>query len=107
MLILLQGGGHFVPLDRAEAALQMINNFINHLSYSEPAPFSGKLTPLKPQYQELEKVREHNALFYMKILIFIKYLDNWTERVHSSFSDCPSSYYYCDTWKTAHIDRET
>ncbi|KAI1700644.1 serine carboxypeptidase domain-containing protein [Ditylenchus destructor] len=51
-LLTVKGAGHFVPLDRPAPALQMLHNFLAHISdYSSQIPYSTEASPLKMQYQ--------------------------------------------------------
>ncbi|CAD5235400.1 unnamed protein product [Bursaphelenchus xylophilus] len=54
-LLTVKGAGHLVPLDRPEASLQMINNFIGEKDYSDEITVITKEKPLREAYQIKEK----------------------------------------------------
>uniref|UniRef100_A0A1I8A8H4 Carboxypeptidase n=1 Tax=Steinernema glaseri TaxID=37863 RepID=A0A1I8A8H4_9BILA len=50
-LLTVKGAGHLVPTDRPGPSFQMINAFLNNVSYNSSSPLVVARTPLKPQYQ--------------------------------------------------------
>lgn len=61
---IFQGAGHFTPLDRPGPCLQMLYNFVTRSDYSTPLPFSTILTPLKKEYDILERVSYKSSNSY-------------------------------------------
>jgi hypothetical protein len=63
-LLTIKGAGHLVPMDRPEAALQMVVNFITNSDYSRKLLFNIDRQDLKPEYE-----RQKNASFKIPVLI--------------------------------------